>query len=191
MKGTRRTVYCSVPSTEVEGFSRRGFLGASVAFALLAGCSEATVQLEERDWRPFFADLNKGGILIDTNARRLAHWTPGNTAYAEYPTGVPSSPELERRGRTQVVRKKVAPDWRPTLSMRQRNPALPNYVPPGPDNPLGDYALYLSWTYYAIHGTNDPATVGRPTTSGCFRLFDGHIARLYGATPIGTPVVVI
>ena len=65
------------------------------------------------------------------------------------------SEELTRRGRTKVVRKIEGPDWRPTPSMLQRNPEWPAYVPPGPENPLGTHALYLSWTYYRIHGTHD------------------------------------
>jgi lipoprotein-anchoring transpeptidase ErfK/SrfK len=65
------------------------------------------------------------------------------------------SDELTRRGRTEVTLKRPEPEWRPTPNMLERNPDLPRYVGPGPDNPLGTRALNLSWPYYRIHGTND------------------------------------
>ncbi|MEO1505909.1 MAG: L,D-transpeptidase, partial [Pseudomonadota bacterium] len=75
--------------------------------------------------------------------------------------------------------------------MLKRNPDLPRYVPPGPDNPLGEHALYLGWRYYAIHGSNDPTSIGRATTSGCIRLFPQHIAWLYEQAAVGTPVLIL
>ncbi len=75
--------------------------------------------------------------------------------------------------------------------MSAENPDLPRTVPAGPDNPMGRFALYLHWQYFAIHGTNDPITVGRATTSGCFRLLPGHIAWLYEHARVGTEVAVI
>lgn len=169
--------------------SRRGVLAL-----LAAGCAAACVPtgpVSERDWRPYFADLSRPSILIDTTARRLTFWAADNAAYREYPVGIARADELLRKGRTSIVRKTAGPDWRPTPSMLRRNPKLPRYVPPGPDNPLGAYALYLGWQYYAIHGTNDPVTIGRRTTSGCFRLFAGHIEWLYRNAPVGTRVLVI
>lgn len=169
--------------------SRRGFL---VGAAVLSACApDQPVTFAEPDWRVHFQNLDQGAILANIATRRLAFWGPRNTSFVEYPIGVPSGPELARRGRTSVVRKRAQPTWAPTPSMRRRNPDLPSFVPAGPDNPLGEYALYLGWQYYAIHGTNDPATIGRRTTSGCFRLFPGHIRNLFDHVEIGTPVVVI
>lgn len=169
--------------------SRRFVIGTGPV-ALLAGCMAPAVTSEEPDWRPLFADLSKGAIHVNLSTRRLAYWAPQNVAFREFPIGVPSAPELERRGRTRIVRKREGPSWAPTPSMLRRNPDLPRFVPPGPDNPLGAYALYLSWQYYAIHGTNDPRTIGRATTSGCIRLFEGHIRWLFEACDVGTPVLV-
>jgi L,D-transpeptidase ErfK/SrfK len=64
-------------------------------------------------------------------------------------------------------------------------------VEPGPDNPLGEYALYLGWPSYLIHGTNDPRGVGRHTSRGCVRLYPDHIAELYQRVELGTPVRVV
>ena len=85
----------------------------------------------------------------------------------------------------------VGPDWRPTESMRKRDPQLPEYMPPGPDNPLGTHALYLSWPNYRIHGTSDTRKIGRQSSSGCIGLYNEHIAELFAMTEVGTQVLVI
>lgn len=145
---------------------------------------------KERDWRPYFENLSKGGVLIQTDAKRLTYWGPNGETYMEFPVAVGRAPEFERRGRTSIVRKRTNPDWTPTPEARRRDPSLPAYVPPGPDNPMGQYAMYLGWTYYAIHGTPDPLSVGRAASSGCFRLFPEHAEMLYDQLANGTPVYV-
>ena len=64
-------------------------------------------------------------------------------------------------------------------------------MPPGPDNPLGDYALYLGWPTYLIHGTNLPYGVGRRVSRGCIRMYPEGVARLYPQIPIGTKVTAV
>lgn len=143
------------------------------------------------DWRPYFSNLNKGAILVDTTSRALHYWSEDQSIYKLYPTSVPMSEELTRLGRTSVVRKVEGPDWRPTPSMLQRNPEWPSYIPPGPDNPLGTHALYLSWTYYRIHGTHDTRKIGRRSSNGCIGLYNEHIAELFGLAKVGTQVLLI
>ncbi len=142
------------------------------------------------DWQPYFSNLNNGAILVDISSRALHYWTPEG-AYKLYPSSVPMSEELTRRGRTKVVRKVEGPSWRPTPSMRKRNPEWPEFVPPGPDNPLGTHALYLSWTYYRIHGTHDTRKIGRRSSNGCIGLYNEHISELYAMTSVGTQVLLI
>ena len=89
------------------------------------------------------------------------------------------------------MHKKEGPDWRPTQAMLERNPEWPAYVPPGPDNPMGSHALYLSWRFYRIHGTHDPEKIGRRSSSGCIGLYNEHIAELFELTKIGTQVLLI
>ena len=64
-------------------------------------------------------------------------------------------------------------------------------VPPGPDNPLGEYALYLGWPTYLIHGTNKPYGVGRRVSRGCIRMYPQGVERLYAEIPVGTPVTAV
>jgi len=143
------------------------------------------------DWRPYFSNTRGGAILVDTTSRALHYWSEDQTIYKLYPTSVPMTEELTRRGRTSVVRKVVGPDWRPTPSMLKRNPEWPTYIPPGPDNPLGTHALYLGWTYYRIHGTHDTRKIGRRSSNGCIGLYNEHIEELFGLAKVGTQVLLI
>lgn len=143
------------------------------------------------DWRPYFSNTTNGAVLVDTTSRALHYWSEDQSVYKLYPTSVPLTEELTRRGRTEIVRKVVGPEWRPTPSMKERNPEWPDYVGPGPDNPLGTHALYLSWTYYRIHGTHDTRKIGRRSSNGCIGLYNEHIAELFGLTDVGTQVLLI
>jgi len=143
------------------------------------------------DWKPFFSNLSNGAILVDIDSRAVHYWNEDETVYKLYPSSVPLSEELTRRGRTSVVRKVEGPSWRPTPSMLERNPDWPPYVPPGPDNPLGTHALYLSWTYYRIHGTHDTRKIGRKSSNGCIGLYNRHIAELFALAKVGTQVLLI
>lgn len=142
-------------------------------------------------WKPYFSNLKNNVILVDTRSRALHLWLEDGKTYKLYPTSVPESEDLTRLGRTKIVRKRIGPDWRPTASMLKRNPDWPTYIPPGPDNPLGTHALYLSWTYYRIHGTHDTRKIGRQSSSGCIGLYNEHIAELFDLTKVGTQVLLI
>lgn len=143
------------------------------------------------DWRPYFSDLSNGAILVDISSRALHFWSEDEAVYKLYPTSVPLTEDLTRLGRTKVVRKVVGPSWRPTPAMKERNPEWPDFVGPGPDNPLGTHALYLSWTYYRIHGTHDTRKIGRRSSNGCIGLFNEHIAELFELTKVGSQVLLI
>ncbi len=144
------------------------------------------------DWRPYFTDTRKGAILVDITSRALHYWSDDQVTYKLYPTSVPLSEDLTRRGRTQVVEKVVNPSWRPTPAMRERNPEWPEVVEGGsPDNPLGVRALYLSWTYYRIHGTHDTRKIGRRSSNGCVGLYNEHILELFEMAQVGTQVLLI
>jgi L,D-transpeptidase ErfK/SrfK len=74
---------------------------------------------------------------------------------------------------------------------RKKGDILPAKIPPGPDNPLGECALYLSFPSYLIHGTNKPASIGLKASNGCLRLYPEHVKMLYDDTPINTPVLIV
>lgn len=143
-------------------------------------------------WQPYFSDTRHGAILVDTTSRALHYWSEDQTVYRLYPTSVPLTEDLTRRGRTEVVQKVTNPPWRPTPAMRERNPEWPEFVEGGsPENPLGPFALYLSWQYYRIHGTHDTRKIGRRSSNGCIGLYNEHIGELYSLTQVGTQVLLI
>jgi L,D-transpeptidase ErfK/SrfK len=95
-------------------------------------------------------------------------------------------------GMTTVLSKTEDPSWTPPQSIREEAEAdgehLPEVIPPGPDNPLGKYALRLARAGYLIHGTNKPFGVGMRVTHGCVRMYPEDIALLYPEVPVGTAV---
>ena len=143
------------------------------------------------EWRDHFDTLGKGILLSDTITRVLQHWTADGEMRI-YPTSLPLNEELTRRGYTEVVEKRENPSWAPTPSMRERNPEWPAVIPGGdPANPLGTRALYLSWQYYRIHGTQDTRKIGRRSSNGCIGLYNEQIEEVYERAPVGTQVKLI
>ncbi|ABV95229.1 ErfK/YbiS/YcfS/YnhG family protein [Dinoroseobacter shibae DFL 12 = DSM 16493] len=191
--------------------SRRRFLAASgAASTLLASPALAqmtgTTELEQDvtqtvrrnvssfralDWRPYFSNTRNGAVLVDISSRALHFWSEDQTEYKLYPTSVPLTEDLTRTGRTSITKKVEGPSWRPTPAMRQRNPEWPEFIPPGPDNPMGTHAMHLTWTYYRIHGTHDTRKIGRRSSNGCIGLFNEDIAELYSKCKVGTQVLLI
>ncbi len=131
------------------------------------------------------------GIVINLAELRLYYYPAEGGEPQSFPIGIGGEGKETPVGRTAVVRKAVHPTWIPTASERAEDPDLPSVVPPGPDNPMGDYALYLGWRQYAIHGTNRPYGVGRRVSHGCIRLYPEDIAALFKLVKIGTPVTVV
>ncbi|UWP97052.1 L,D-transpeptidase (plasmid) [Aliiroseovarius crassostreae] len=143
------------------------------------------------DWKDHFDNLGKGILLSDMTTKVLQHWTADGEMRV-YPTSVPLTDELTKRGYTEVVEKRKNPSWAPTPSMRERNPEWPAIIKGGdPSNPLGTRALYLSWQYYRIHGTQDTRKIGRRSSNGCIGLFNEQIEEVYERTPVGTQVKLI
>lgn len=192
---------------------RRKFLMASGA-AMLGGRAMAqdafedgeTTEIEEEvtpaarnnissfrmlEWQPHFDNLKNGAILVDVTSRAVHFWSEDETIYKLYPSSVPLTEELTKLGRTRVTRKVEGPSWRPTPEMKERNPEWPDFIGPGPDNPLGTHALYLSWQYYRIHGTHDTRKIGRRSSNGCIGLYNEHIAELFSLAKVGTQVLLI
>lgn len=192
--------------TSIKPLNRRAFLAGTAAVAALPAAAQDTVEFRSEisqavrrnassfralDWEPYFDNTRNGAILVDISSRALHFWNSSLGVYKLYPTSVPISEDLTRRGRTKVVRKVEGPEWRPTPAMKKRNPEWPDYVGPGPENPLGTHAMYLGWTYYRIHGTHDTRKIGRRSSNGCIGLYNEHIAELYGMATVGTQVLVI
>ncbi len=142
----------------------------------------------QQNWQDHFDELGVGCLLADITSRAVHYWAPDGT-YKLYPSSVPMSEELTKRGYTKVVRKTEYPSWTPTASMRERDPSLPVRMEGGdPGNPLGTRAMYLDWPAYLVHGTHDTRKIGRQSSSGCIGLYNQHVEELYPLVKIGTQV---
>jgi hypothetical protein len=147
-----------------------------------------TASFRSQRWQDHFQHLRKGAILCDLESRVLHYWSEDESLYLVYPSSVPMSEELTRRGYTEIVLKRRNPTWIPTPNMRERDPTLPQSIGPGPDNPLGSRALNLSWQYYRIHGIDLVEKIGRPASNGCVGIYNENIERLFDIVEIGTQV---
>ena len=142
-------------------------------------------------------DAPRKGIVINLAAMRLFHFNEdGNSqAVSTYPLGVGTSERPSPTGQMYVARKATRPTWHVPASIakehRKKGDPLPAKVLPGPQNPLGEYALYLSKPTYLIHGTNKPASIGLRATNGCIRLYPEDVKKLYENTPVKTPVSIV
>lgn len=130
-----------------------------------------------------------GTVIVDTHGRRLFFVLPEGKAY-QYPISV------GRRGFTWTGSEKVSrlqswPSWTPPPEMRRRQSWLPIRMSGGLRNPLGAKAIYLGDTLYRIHGTNNPKSIGRAASSGCFRMMNKHVLHLAGQVEIGAEVRVV
>lgn len=136
-------------------------------------------------------NATRRGIVVNLPELRLYYFPEGRDAPMSFPVGIGDEGKGTPVGLTEVVRKKVHPTWVPTASQHQENPELPAVVGPGPDNPMGQYALYLGWTGYAIHGSNKAYSVGRRDSHGCVRMYPEDIEVLFRLVQPGTPVSII
>lgn len=136
------------------------------------------------------------GIVVNLAAMRLFSFTgkDGNTVVT-YPVGIGKEGRSTPLGDMRVARKAVKPTWHVPDSIRRdhalKGDPLPASVPPGPDNPLGEYAMYLDKPRYLIHGTDKPYSIGIRASNGCLRLYPENIDRLFKATPVNTPVRIV
>jgi L,D-transpeptidase ErfK/SrfK len=143
------------------------------------------------------------GIVVNVAELRLYYFpdadghdaADGDRRIVTYPISIGQMDWSTPLGTTRVTGKVANPSWYPPQSIRDEHAArddiLPPVVPPGPDNPLGSYALRLALPSYLIHGTNMPSGIGMRVTHGCIRMFPWDIEALYKVVPIGTPVTIV
>lgn len=142
-------------------------------------------------------DAPRRGIVINVAAMRVFRYKSGSNSLSAltFPVGIGSEDRPTPMGKMSVKRKEMWPTWHVPRSIlrahHEKGDPLPAVVLPGPQNPLGESALYLSKSEYLIHGTNKPASIGLAATHGCIRLYPEDIMRLYDDTPVHTPVLIV
>ena len=144
-------------------------------------------------------DAPRKGVVLNLAEMRLYYYPPSAEGPPErvitYPVSIGRRSWQTPEGMTEVISKEEKPTWIPPESIRkeaeEEGEPLPPRVPPGPDNPLGDYALRLGIPGYLIHGTNKPFGIGMRVSHGCVRLYPENIAELYRKVDPSTPVRIV
>ena len=150
-----------------------------------------------RPQRVFFTGYSPGTIVVDPKNHFL-YLVESPVSARRYGVGVGKA-GLAFKGTAIIKRKAKWPSWTPTKNMIRREPQkyarYADGVPGGPGNPLGARALYLYKgnrdTYYRIHGTTQPWSIGRSVSNGCIRMINAHVEDLYSRVPLGSRVVVL
>ena len=198
---------CATPRGAYQPYGLRSAAGdpAFLAYGpieddgrLIPALDPATIDPDRlRRQVPFSGPYRPGTVVVDVADRRLYLVEPGGVAM-RYTVGVGREEALNFRGQAVIGRKAEWPRWAPTASMIEKMPRYAAYaggMPGGLGNPLGARALYLyrgsQDTYFRLHGTNEPETIGTAVSSGCIRLFNHDVIDLYNRVPVGTPVVVL
>jgi lipoprotein-anchoring transpeptidase ErfK/SrfK len=174
---------------EAEHAARRASYGPVVYPKHMDGGERPEIKPVEPPIVYFDQDEDVGSIIIDTQGRKLYYVLPGKRAY-QYPISV-GRDGFTWSGTERISRIAAWPSWTPPPEMHKRQPGLPITVTGGLKNPQGARALYLGNTIYRIHGTNNDRSVGRPNSSGCFRMTNEHVVHLASIAKVGAKVRVL
>ncbi|MES1992763.1 MAG: L,D-transpeptidase family protein [Pseudomonadota bacterium] len=142
---------------------------------------------------------NRQGIIINVPEMRLYYFPPASKGLGQqvitYPVSIGRMDWDTPVGMTRVLRKDKDPVWYPPASIKkehaEKGDILPDVVPAGPDNPLGQHAMRLGFNGYLIHGTNNPWGIGMRVTHGCVRMYPEDVAQLFDWVDVGTPVEIL
>jgi L,D-transpeptidase ErfK/SrfK len=137
------------------------------------------------------APIRKGIVVNVAEMRLFVFPHDGSRSVMTFPIGIGDQGRDTPVGMFTVIQKIRNPAWHVPESIRRERPDLPAVVPPGPDNPLGSYALRLSAWSLLIHGTNRPWGIGTRSSKGCIRLYPEDIVRLFDIVRRGTPVAIV
>ncbi len=149
--------------------------------------------------RYILPQAKREGLVLNLAEMRLYYYpesAKGEPRYVHtYPVSIGQSGWDTPHSRSRIIAKVKNPTWHPPESIRkdheEKDDPLPEFVPPGPDNPLGKYMLRLTLPSYLIHGTNRPQGIGMKVTYGCVRLHPDDIKDLFNRVAIDTPVTII
>lgn len=144
-------------------------------------------------------NVEREGIIINLAELRMYHFHPADGdigTVSTYPISIGKGGQWETPLTfTRITSKTKKPNWYPPESIRkeheENNDPLPKIVPPGPDNPLGDYKMSLALSGYLIHGTNVPEGIGMRVTHGCIRLHPSGIEKLFHDVEVNTKVTIV
>jgi lipoprotein-anchoring transpeptidase ErfK/SrfK len=177
------------PGATLATFGPGSFAPGGKPKALLDGGGKPSIAAKSPTIVAYKGGYEKGAIIVDQSQKTL-YYTLGNGKAYAYPVAV-GKKGFKWTGSQKVSSIKSWPDWTPPEEMRQRKPYLPIKMTGGINNPLGAKAIYLGSSLYRIHGTNDSSSIGTEASSGCIRMYNGHVVHLSKLVNVGTPVHVV
>jgi len=167
----------------MRNWSRPFVVLAAIAVGLATGAAHASETVS-------FSGYSAGTIVVKTSERRL-YYVLSDKQALRYPVGVGRAGKTWT-GTSFIVRMVQRPDWSPPAEIRKDKPSLPQVIKGGaPNNPMGAAAMTLSGGEYAIHGTNQPGSIGGFVSYGCIRMHNKDVLDLFARVHFGTPVVVL
>jgi len=141
------------------------------------------------------ASAPRQGLVVNLSEMRAYYYHPDTQLVSTYPLCVGRTGWATPRGTTTVVSKEANPAWHPPASIKAEAEAnghpLPDWVAPGPHNPLGRYAIHLGIPGILLHGTTAPTSVGQRGSHGCMRMYATDIEDLFNHISIGEVVHLI
>jgi lipoprotein-anchoring transpeptidase ErfK/SrfK len=165
------------------------WLAAGSAALLLAATTAMPQSAQAREIVGFSGAYSSGTVVVKTSERSL-YYVLGNGKAVRYPVGVGRAGK-QWTGTTIISGKHLKPAWSPPADVKRDKPHLPNVIAGGaPGNPMGAAALTLMGGEYAIHGTNNPGSIGGFVSYGCIRMYNADILDLFNRVSWGTTVVV-
>jgi lipoprotein-anchoring transpeptidase ErfK/SrfK len=168
---------------------KKSALNWLVAFAFCVAFSAIPTSSPQAAAQGSVANESPGTVIVRTSQRRLYYVVaPGRVI--SYPVGVGRAGK-QWAGESFISSKRLRPAWSPPAEIRRDRPGLPQVIAAGsPSNPMGAAALVLAHGEYAIHGTNNPSSIGGFVSYGCIRMHNKHILDLYERVGVGTRVIV-
>jgi lipoprotein-anchoring transpeptidase ErfK/SrfK len=189
-------VFAGLLATSAQAQSKKPFEGVVLVAAVPMDEIQpqvlrdaATPQFKRGQIVKYSTPMAPGSIIINTK-QNVLFYVLGNGKAVKYRVGT-AKKGFEWTGTNKVSLKKEWPDWRPPTAMRARKPELPAFMAGGLKNPLGARAIYLGSTIYRIHGTNEPASIGKAVSSGCIRMLNEDVSELYKFVKQGVTVTVL
>jgi len=140
-------------------------------------------------------NATREGLILNLAEMRVYYFPKDEPGFVyTYPISIGKEGWDTPNTQTTIIGMRKNPTWTPPESIRkeheEKNDPLPATVPPGPDNPLGEFAIRLGLAGYLIHGTNNPRGIGMRVTHGCVRLHPNDIKDLFARVSVSTPVTI-
>ncbi len=160
------------------------------AFAVLIGIGMTGPSNAAAETVPFATAASPGTVIVNTVERRL-YLVLSHGLALRYVVGV-GREGMQWSGTSKIAGKYVRPNWAPPAEIRREKPGLPDVIAGGSAaNPMGEAAMTLAGTAYAIHGTNAPELIGGFVSHGCIRMYNEDVVDLYARVRVGTTVMVV